>query len=165
MKRCFVVIAAFFIANGCGVHVGNGMQSYRSSHGFKVEYSAELTLKEKTDGVGVTIDNQKLVGEDSQRVSSASFTVEERSSIRTVTELEEMARREHYSYGTSYQRKEISGGIGIVSEMSEGSLTMRTAYFLMTGTNTLVRAHVVAYPEGRGKELIAPIVDSFQGVN
>ena len=78
-------------------------------------------------------------------------------------DLERIARTEHER--ANYQRKDFSGGIGLVAELSEGNTSMRVAYFLMNGTNTLVRAYLVAYPEGRGRELIVPIVDSFAGLN
>lgn len=168
---------------GCGVHVGNGMKRFESSEGYSVVYSEKLTLNETYGGRTVTFDNRDLLGSSTNEAarSSVTITVERAGTTSAVSALAS-ASGTHPAPATeisaealsryvgaqdphrTFERESARGAFVMVSRTNGDTSRSARYYFMLKKDGKILKGDMSAFPGGEGFDLIAPLLDTFEGL-
>jgi hypothetical protein len=160
MKSWLSGLMLLVIASCGSVHVGNGMKSYQSPHGFTVTYSDKLDLDVNSDGKGVSIDNSALAKQATPDLVSRIQMQVDDDKIADLNALKALASREHRN--RSFEQRNGAGLTTLVAKDGDPTLgqAYSAVYYFLLANGTLIRAEAIAVSEFRGLELIPPVLDT-----
>ena len=137
-----------------GVSVGNGA-TYRSPHGFQVEYRRELDLVVESQDL-FRIENATLAKDRSQS-SRIEFSVL-KTQVKDFEELGIFVKNQHPEL--DFKQVKFPGANGLYFEKHQGG-HLNGLYYILTVNKELVYVEIDAYAYANGLEWVAPIVRTF----